>query len=428
MKPLRVGALLLLFVATRLLADDRAIRDAARLIERGDVRKAESDLTALLKREPRNARAHELLGDVYRKGGRNGPAETEYRLALSNGARSAELLKNLATVQKRSRRFSEARGSYEKALELSPSDREARTDLDALRRRRGVSLFGAVGGWETDSTTRGWEAELFYGGLDRFDPFVATSYADKYFYTRRSVSGKVYGFYSPTGSVKLAASRKTYEYPVAINPVPDANAYGAVPSVEVEISDDLSSSVRASLAYEYFRPDFFYAPGTTAQNHKVSAEVAISLPATPLRLRILSAFLRDPDPEKTIVNRAARTAEIVYGSQFLLGGGVGLSLPKLTGELLVLPNRDLDRSTDISVLVGVTVPLPSSFSVGAGYLFDHYSSTSPFSGQTAQLATATVTFTGWAWADVSGGVKVVRRPVRDDSGVFVTARFKLSVR
>lgn len=428
MKSLRIVALVLLvsggvFAQDAASQRDGATQEAARLLERGDLKGAESALTALLGGDPRNARAHELLGDVYRRQGRNQVAEKEYRLALEQGANTGELWKSLATVQERDRRFAAARESYRRALELSPADREARDGLDSLRHKRGLTLFGAAGGWDVDSTTSGWESELFFGGLDRFDVFAGASFADKFFYTRRSASGRIYAYYSATGYVKLGGGQKRYEYPEAINPVPDANAYGKVPSVEVEIADNLSSRVRASLAYEYFQPDFFFAPDTTAQNHKVSAELDVTTPWTPLSVRLLGAFLRDPDPDRTIVDRTAHTVAVVYGTQFLAGGGLVLDHPRLSARVLVLPNRDLDRSTDISVLASLTVPL-GSFSIGAGYVYDHYASTSIFAGQTAEVATGTLSYSG-AWVDLSAGAKTVRRPVRNSTGVFATARLKV---
>lgn len=298
----------------------------------------------------------------------------------------------------------------------------------ASDRLRDIELFIAAGGWEADNTVRGWQADLFYGGIESIHLYAGASYADKFFFNRLSAYGKVYAFYSLTGYVKLALGEKIYDYPESTNPVPDSNAYRRVPTVEVEVADDLTPSLRAGLAYEYFRPDFFYALDTVADNHKISGELSYRTSWKPLRLRALAAYLRDPDPDKTTTDRSARTVDVVYGNQFLLGGGGEITFPRLTAQLLYLPNRDMDRSTDFSWLAKARVPLNAVVAVTGEYIYDHYSKDSPFDGQSAQIAMLSGTWTARPWLDLSAGTKFLHRPILNDKVVFATARFMFGKR
>lgn len=423
------AAVLLLFcLSEKGWGADDTLRDAARLLDAGRTTEAEGLLLRLLDRDPQNAEARHLLGDVFRKEGYGPAAEREYRRAKELGRRDPELLKSLATVQKWQRHFSAARSSYQEVLRISPGDREAQDDLEDLRYRRGLALFGAVGGSETDSTTKGWQTELSYRGIDRVDAAIGASYADKFFYTRQSYYGRAYLFFSPTRYVQLSLGQKSYNYPVAKNPTPDANAYKNVPSFEVEYAGDLRPNLRGSLAYEYFQPSFFFGPSVHANNHKLSAEISYQTSWKPLRLRLLSAFLRDPTPDQTVVDRIDQTVIVVYGTQYLVGGGANFSLRRFDAELLVLPNRDLDRSTNYSVLGGFTVQVARALKIKSGSIFDHYSTNSAFTGKTAQVYHAGLSWAPTRWLELSAGAKVIRRPVRNDQAAYLTATFRVPVR
>ncbi len=334
----------------------------------------------------------------------------------------------MATVEKWNRRFSKARASYRQELEAAPQDHEAREELEALRLQRGLSLFGAFGGWETDSTAKGWQSELSYRGSDRVDAFVGASYADKFFYTRQSVYGKAYAFFSPTGYIKVSFENQNYNYPVAKNPVPDSNAYRDLPSIGVEVSGNLRRNLRGSIGYEFFRPNFFVGPSDYANDHKLSAELSYATAWRPLQLRLMSAIFRDPDPNRTIVDKTNRKITVGYGTQYLIGGGADFTFRRFEAELLVLPNRDLDRSTDYSVLDDITVPVVRQVKFKTGYVFDHYSSSSVFTGKNAQIVNVGLSWTARRWLELSAGTKTIRRPIQNDQAVYVTTRFGLPIK
>lgn len=407
---------------------EEAMRQASQLLDKGSTQKAKAVLQSVLQREPQNARAHELLGDAYRHEGNASAAEREYREALNLGIRDSELLSNLATVDKWNRHFSEARKLYKRQIEFSPFPNEVRKDLEDLNYQRGVSLFSAYGGWETDSTTKGWQTDLFYGGFDRIDPYAGASYSDKYFYTRRSYYGKAYAFLSPSVYTKFSFEQDSYNYPVAVTPVPDANAYKHVPTIGVELSGKVTSRIQGTIAYEFFRPTFFFQQDEHASNHKLSGDIDYQTVWRPLSLQLKAATLRDPDPSRTTVDKPNHIVVPVYGKQFLVGGGATVSLPRFEVSTIMLPNRDLDRSTSYSFLSACTVQLRQNLKLRAGHVYDNYSNQSVFTGRTAQVFNAGVSWKAARWSEISFGGKVVRRPVRNDQAIYITTRFRLPIR
>lgn len=406
----------------------QSIQQATHLLDAGNDGEAKVILLEVVKHEPENAKAHQLLGDAFRHEGDAMAAEREYRHAFDLGIRDSKLISSLATVEKWSHHFSEARMSYRRELEAAPTEREAKDELDDLKYQRGLSLFASYGGWETDSTTKGWQANVFYGGLDRIDPYAGASYANKYFYTRRSYYAKAYGFLSPTFYAKFNFQQDTYNYPVAITPVPDANAYLRVPSYEFEMSEEFGHHLRATASYEYFRPSFFFEPARHANNHKVSGDVEYHTAWKPLTLKIQAAGLRDPDPARTVVDKTNHLVNPVYGTQLLVGGGVRFSLPRLDAALLVLPNRDLDRSTDYSFLSAFEIPFAGKIKLRTGHVYDHYSRQSAFSGQIAQVFNVGASWKVARWLELGAGGKAVRRPIRNDQAVYLTTNFRLPIR
>lgn len=404
------------------------IRHASELLEAGSTREAKAILQSVLRQEPQNARAHELLGDAYRHEGNAGAAEREYRRALDLGIRDSELLSNLATVDKWTRHFSEARKLYRRELEFSPFPQEVRKKLEDLDYQRGLDLFSSYGGWETDSTTKGWQTEIFYGGLDRIDPYAGASYSDKYFYTRRSYYAKAYAFMSPNLYTKFSFEQDNYNYPLAITPVPDANAYQHVPTVGIELSGKMVSRIQGTISYEFFRPTFFFQQDEHANNHKVSGDIDYQTAWKPLSLQVKAAALRDPDPGRTFVDKPNHIVVPVYGKQFLMGGGGTFSLSRFEASVLMLPNRDLDRSTSFSFLSACTVPLRENLKLRAGHVYDNYSNQSVFRGQVAQVYNAGLSWKAARWTEISFGGKVVRRPVRNDQAIYVTTRVRLPIR
>jgi len=409
-------------------AGEEATQQASRLIDAGATRQAKALLASTLNKEPQNARAHELLGDVYRHEGNSNAAAREYRRALELGIRDSELLSNLATVDKWTRHFTEARRLYKRQIEFSPFPQDARRELKDLEYQRGLSIFSSYGGWETDSTTKGWQTDVFYGGLDRIDPYVGASYSDKYFYTRRSSYGKAYTFFSPLFYTKFSLEQDNYNYPVAVTPVPDANAYQHVPTVGIELSGNLKPRLQGTVSYEFFRPNFFFDQNEHASNHKVSGNVEYQTAWRPLSLLVKAAVLRDPDPVSTLVDKPNHVVVPVYGKQFLIGGGGSLSLPRFEASLLMLPNRDLDRSTSYSFLSSCTVSLRENLNLRAGHVYDNYSNKSVFSRQVAQVYNAGLSWKPARWTEISFGGKVVRRPVRNDQAIYITTRIRLPIR
>ena len=371
------------------------LRQARALVERGRLDEAERVLVRSLKAQPRNGAAHRLLGQVYRR---------QHRLAR-------------------------ACAEYQAALGIDPQDREARDGLESARRQRGPGFFGALGEWEADSSAPGgWQAEAAYAGLDRAEVRAGLAYADRYYYTRHKWYGKAYRYYSPTGYLRLSAGKKTYDFPLETNPIPDSNSYRDVPALEIEVGDDLDSWVpglRGSLTYEYFRPSFFYARDSHASNHRLSGELSWQTGFKPLRLRFLAAVLRDPNPAGTVIDReAGQLVTLEYGWQALLGGGVELSGDKISGQLLVIPNPDLDRSQSYMIVAGIWGTLRRPIEGRADYIYGKYSEESVFAGQKAHVWTWTLRWRARSHLELSAGYKVARRPVRDASGPFLTVQLR----
>ena len=384
------GFIVLLLLGAPALADD--LSHAERLLEAGRASEAEVVLVGITKAQPRNAAARRLLGLAYR----------------------------------RLHRFGRACAAYEEAVRLDPSNQDAKDGLAGARRQRGPGFFGAIGEWEPDSSAAtGWQAEAYYGGIDRVEAYAGVGYGDRYYYTRRRAYAKAYYFYSPTGYVKLTGGEKTYDFPVETNPVPDSNSYRDVPAFEVEIADDLAPGLRGTAAYEYFRPTFFYAQASHANNHKLSGELSWRPVGSPLRLRVLGALLRDPDPDGTVIDR--RSGELVslqYGWQALLGGGADLEVGRVSALVLIIPNPDLDRSQSWALVTGVSGTVRGPWSARADYIHSRYSDQSVFAGQSSRVATFTVGWRAPSHFDLAAGYKVAHRPVRNDSGPFLTVRVR----
>jgi hypothetical protein len=148
----------------------------------------------------------------------------------------------------------------------------------------------------------------------------------------------------------------------------------------------------------------------------------------PLNLVVQAATLRDPDPSRTIVDKTNHLVVPVYGTQFLVGGGADLTLSKFDAHVLVLPNRDLDRSTDYSFLSAVNVPFGRNLRLYSGHVYDHYSNQSVFSGQIAQVYNIGCSWKTAKWMELAFGGKAVRRPIRNDQAVYITMKFRMPLR
>ncbi len=384
----------LLLSAALLLATPAAddVNQAQKLLDQGRPAEAERVLLRVTRLQSRNALAHRLLGDAYGQEHRYGRACEE----------------------------------YERALALDAHDGGARDGLRRARGLRGPGFFAALGEWEADSSnSKGWQAEASYGGVDRMELQGGLSYSDKYFYNRSKRFVRAQRFLSPSASVTVTLAQRIYDFPVDINPIPDSNSYHDVPAVDVEVAKELAGGVRGSVDYEYFRPTFFHAPTFHASNHKLSGEVSFPTGWSPLRLRVLAAVLRDPDPQVTVIDRAARQVTLLqYGSQTLLGGGADLDLGRASALLLVIPNSDLDHSQAYSIIAGVGGTLHGAFRGRADYIHNKYASESVFSGQTSNVATFTLSWRAPSRLELSTGYKVAHRPIRNASGPFLTLRLR----
>lgn len=410
--------------------------DAVRLIDSGEYRKAEEVLNGLVSIEPGNARFHQTLGDALRKDGKLRESIKEYERARDLGADNAELYKGMGTSYKWLRQYEDARSYYRKALQADPSDREARDDLQALSQNRGLRLSLLAGGWEPDYTTKSYEAKLSYGGFDKIDLNAGYGYADQIYYTRHKVYANGYYFYNPESYAKLSISRKNYNYPVdpaVQKPNPDSTSYDIVPSVELEVSHWLRDDLRGTLAYEYFRPSFFYDKSAHANNHKVSAEAYYITPLKYLRVKALYAVLRDPDSGTTEIkgrdnpNTAAGVAQstdVRYKTESLIGGGAEVVKGKWDLEATYMPNRDLDASYSYSILAGAGYGFTDRVRGRFDLVHDEYSTKSTYSGRTADVYLASVFYKLDQATELGAGYKRILLPSKKDNAAFLTVSYK----
>lgn len=428
----------LLFSATLFAAEkpESPYNEAKKLIDAGEYAKAEEQLTKLISANPKNAKYYQLMGDLQNKQGRSEEALKNYEKAKGLHGENPELLKGIATSQKRLRNFHDAEKSYNRAIELAPKDEEAKDDLNNLKLKRGLQLKAFFGGWEPDYTRLAFEGALFYGGFDRFDLNAGYSYADQTYYTRHKVFANGYYYYNPTSYLKLNLAYKDYNYPVdpsVQKPNPDSNSYDTVPVVELEISHWFIRFLRGTFAYEYFRPNFFYDKDSHADNHKISTELYYITPFEPLRLKAMYAILIDPNPHKTTikdrslnmpVGTTAQTTNVRYQTQSLFGGGVELSIKKVSAELKYIPNRDLDSSYDYSILAELGYEFTEKISARLDYVYDKYSPESNYAGKTANVYMVSGLYKLHPRIDLGAGYKYLNLPTDNQHTGFLSLIFK----
>ncbi len=306
----------------------------------------------------------------------------------------------------------------------------------AAEEERGLQFRGWIGGWEPDYTKEGYEAMLFYDGLSRLNLYAGYSYSDQVYYNRKKVYVSGYYFYRPDSYMKLYLARKDYDYPVdvaVLKPNPDSNSYDKVPVAELEVSHWFIKTVRGTLAYEYFRPDFFYDQDTSADNRKISAEVYYLLPMDSIRAKLIYANLKDPDPDNTEIKGRdnlktplgmATATDIRYQTSSLLGGALEYDKDQWRGELKYLPNRDLDNSYKYSFLTGVGYELNPRLSTRLDYVYDKYSSTSAFAGNTAKVYMMSALYSLNDRIDLGFGYKHIHIPRGNENTGFVSLSYK----
>ena len=377
-------------------------------------------------------------GDALRRGGDCAAALVAYQDARTAGDESAELWKGMGSCQERLGRYREAESSYQRAVAAAPRDAEARDDLAGLRLRRGLRLRANLGGTEPDTSRNGFEGALSYGGLDRLDLHAVYAYVDQGFYFSHKVGAAAYWFYQGDSYLKLEPAFKLYSYPIAAavqKPNPDSNSYEQLPRAEVELSHWLAPSLRGGVAYQIFAPNFFYDTGTRVVNHKLAGELRW-LPAGPLRLDLVVAGLRDPDPNRTLIKgrdvpgnpgELAVATSVVYRTTWLVGGAVGLSGKGFELELRYLPNRDLDNAYRDSLLASAAVDLAEALRLHGWYIHDWYSSTSSYSGRTADVVMGLLRWQALRELAVGAGARWVDAPTRQGATLLVSAEWRTGI-
>ncbi len=374
-------------------------------------------------------------GDALRRAGDCAAALAAYDGARAAGGESAELWMGIGACRERLGHYREAESAYQRAVSLAPADREARDDLEGLRARRGLRLRANLGGTEPDSSRTAFEVALSYGGLDRVDLHAVYSYVDQVFYASHKVGAAAYWFYQGESYLKLEPALKTYHYPTdptVQQPNPDSNSYQQLPRVDLEVAHWLAPGVRAALAYGFFAPTFFYDPAVRAFNHKLSAE-ARWLPWDLLRLEAVFAVLRDPDPDRTLIQgrpepgnpaALAPATSVAYRTTWLLGGAVGLQGRTWNVELRYLPNRDLDNSYRDSYLLSGAVDASEAVRLQAFYIHDVYSSSSSYSGRTADIVMGQVRWQAFHQLALGAGGKYVDAPTRRGPTLLLSAEWR----
>jgi hypothetical protein len=163
-------------------------------------------------------------------------------------------------------------------------------------------------------------------------------------------------------------------------------------------------------------------------NHKVSVGAELR-PLQQLRLMLVYALLRDPDPERTLVrgrtNPAvspvpAASTRVVYRFSSLLGGGIGWTGRGWGVEVQYLPNRDLDGSYAASVLTRVTFEPTDRLAVRLQHVHDRYSDVSAFSGRSGNVALLGADYRVRPALSVGAGVKVFGGPLGPGVGGFLS--------
>lgn len=420
--------------------NETLLRKAAdSLYEAGDYTGAEALLRGLIKDDPTDPRYHHILGDNLKRQGKLEEAMAEYRLALKNDGANAELYKSMGSVSKWMKNNSSARRYYEKALTLNPNDTEARADLSDLGKSSGISLRLWAGGWEPDYTVKAYEAMLGIHTIDKLDIYAGYGFTDQYYYEWDKFYAKAYYFYNPRSYIKVAGSLKDYDYPVdpeVAKPNPDSSSYDKVPSFEVEIAHWITQNVRATLAYEYFKPTFFFDTDVSANNHKGSGELYWITPLEYLKLKVIVAVLRDPDPDRTTIKGRplpnnilvlATATDVRYQTSTLIGGAVELDSGPWSAGVKYLPNRDLDSSYSYSIFSKLEYSFTDRFRGRLDHLYDKYSDESSYSRKDANVYMGSFYYELSDGTEVGFGYKHMDLPTKDDDTGFISLTYKTGV-
>jgi hypothetical protein len=293
-------------------------------------------------------------------------------------------------------------------------------DPDALR--RSLTLRADLGGTEPGTSKQAFEGVLRYGGIDHVELQGGYSYTDQVYFQSNRGFLTAYRFYGDGSYVKGDLTLRRYSYPIdpaVLRPTPDSNSYDWVPRGELELLHVFSEPVRVGVAYQLFPADFFYDSSTWTVNQKLSGQVEVR-PLPPLRLKVIGAVLRDPDPRRTeiagrtspVTGAVAPRTSVVYRSTSLLGGSAALVFDRVGVEVQYLPNRDLDNGYAWSILSTVDIHATPRLDVRLQEVHDEYASVSNYPGRTAEIYMGAAIFKLSEPLRLRGGFRYVDAPTR----------------
>ncbi|HSM92198.1 MAG TPA: hypothetical protein VLT47_04870 [Anaeromyxobacteraceae bacterium] len=306
-------------------------------------------------------------------------------------------------------------------------------DADALR--RSLTLRADLGGTEPGTSRQAFEGALRYGGFDRLELQGGYAYTDQVYYRSNRGFLTAYRFYGDGDSyVKGDLTLRKYDYPVdpgVLRPTPDSNAYDWVPRGELEVQHVFAEPVRVGLAWQVFPANFFYDSSTWTVNQKVSGQLEVR-PLPPLRLKVIAAVLRDPDPRRTeisgrvspVTGVVAPRTDVVYRSTSLLGGAAAVVLDRVSAEVQVLPNRDLDNGYSWSLLSTVDLRATPWLDVRLQEVHDVYSSVSNYPGRTGEIYMGAAVFKLSEPLRLRGGLRWVDEPTRSGGTAIVGVEWR----
>ncbi len=368
--------------------------------------------------------------DALRRGGDPGRALARYQAALAGGARRSDALHRIGQCHEALGDWQAAEDAYQRALAADPGNGEIREDLDGLRRRRGLALRADLGGTEPGTSRQAFEGVARYGGVDHVELQAGYSYSDQVYYWSNRGFVTAYRHYGSEGSyVKGDATLRKYDYPVdptVRRPAPDSNAYDWVPRGELELSHAFGPALRAGVQYQLFPASFFYDPSSWTVNQKLAGEVTLR-PTEVVRVGVVAAVLRDPDPRRTeirgrpspVTGAVAPRTSVVYRSTSLFGGKVGVEVDRLGLELQYLPNRDLDNSYAWSLLSTLDLRLTDRLDLRLQEVHDRYASVSNYPGRTAEIYMGAVGGALTPALRLRGGYRYVDAPTRQGGTVIL---------
>jgi superkiller protein 3 len=112
--------------------ENSELQRAAELLQSGKLDEAESILRHVIRANPKNADAHNLLGAVMDQRGKPVEAEREYRTALRFNPNSISAMANLGVLLAHTQREAEAEKVFASVLRLSPQHAQATINLGLL--------------------------------------------------------------------------------------------------------------------------------------------------------------------------------------------------------------------------------------------------------------------------------------------------------